>query len=527
MQRSLGFARIDAHEHRQQTLRIAQEVAEHLPSAPPPPEPKRAPGRPKTPRSADEALGSAAAAAALPDSKRARSHVYTHWLLSPYINDILAAFQRTGSFKRAVTVLQREAPDDRYAHLSHSTIRGWFGPDRQLLPHVQRQLGTAATLRGGRGPTRVLSEAPLVEAEIKRVLLEMRTAGAPVNSRVIRWVMHAVMQRMQPALLNYLTLSQSFISDWAREQMQWRWRSRTTAASKLPLDWEEQGVRMAMRIASSLDGGLLPLQLIFQGKTDRVLPPRTAASIAVRVDLTMSDNHWSSQLTMQRYIAEVIMPHAERSIRLHQLDADAKIILVLDAWAVHRSAEFRAFLRAKHPRIHLVFVPANCTSKLQVADVALQRPFKHGISTRFNQWAAEQVAEQIEAGDITGVADQLKMGVLKPLVLQWCVESWSDLCERKQLIIDGWGACCTKLFNVNNPAKRIEAVVAVAAQKLDLEATPAEDEQVYAASSESDDELDTSKPITYGKRTGRARKQPTAFGYKLDSSAIESDSDSF
>ncbi len=74
-----------------------------------------------------------------------------------------------------------------------------------------------------------------------------------MNARVIRWVMRAVMQQMAPALLDSLTLSQTFISRWAREQLQWRWRSRTTAASKLPLDWEVQGVQMAMRIAANME----------------------------------------------------------------------------------------------------------------------------------------------------------------------------------------------------------------------------------------------------------------------------------
>ena len=86
------------------------------------------------------------------------------------------------------------------------------------------------------------------------------------------------------------------------------------------------------------------------------------------------------------------MPYAEACIRKHRLHADAHVILVLDVWSVHKSEEFRLFLRTHHPRIHLVFVPANCTSKLQVADVALQRPFKHAITRRFNENVHHQAA---------------------------------------------------------------------------------------------------------------------------------------
>ncbi len=52
-------------------------------------------------------------------------------------------------------------------------------------------------------------------------------------------------------------------------------------------------------VAASLRGDLLPLQLIFQGKTTRSLPSATPASTAARVDITHSANHWSTQGTMQ------------------------------------------------------------------------------------------------------------------------------------------------------------------------------------------------------------------------------------
>ena len=48
------------------------------------------------------------------------------WFNSPYINDILAVFARTGSARAAVAALQTNAPDDRFARLSHSTVTSWF-----------------------------------------------------------------------------------------------------------------------------------------------------------------------------------------------------------------------------------------------------------------------------------------------------------------------------------------------------------------------------------------------------------------
>lgn len=308
-----------------------------------------------------------------------------------------------------------------------------------------------------------------------------------------------------------------------------RWTYETINSSSVAVIGAEDKRQITACIASSMDGDLLPLQLIFQGKTDRSLPAISPASIAARVDLTRSDNHWSTQETMQRYIAQIIMPHVERSIQQHQLHADAKIILVLDVWAVHKSEEFRRFLRTRYPRIHLVFVPANCTSKLQVADVVLQRRFKHGITSRFNQWAAEKIAAQIAADKVTGIADSLKMGVLKPLVLQWCVDSWSALKEERELITNGWNRCCAMFFNVNDPAKRIEAMAAVAREELEIAAPPGEEEAEEAASEVSggsEDELDVSQPRVFGKQGSRVRKQAANFGYQFSSDAIAVSDDS-
>lgn len=278
-------------------------------------------------------------------------------------------------------------------------------------------------------------------------------------------------------------------------------------------------------VAASLRGELLPLQLIFQGKTERSLPSSTYASAAARVDITHSNNHWSTQETMQRWIVRVLLPHTERMIELHSLDANAHILLLLDCWAVHKSAEFRGWLQQEHPRVHLVFVPANCTSKLQLADVALQRPFKSSITQSFNTWASTTIAEQIKRGEVVGISAQLGMAALKPLVLQWCIESWKGLRERKELILEGWERSCLRLFNITSEQRRIDAVELIALKKLEIDDLPEGVEpDGYAESEDSDSEdgeLDISKPRQFGKQSTREKAQPKRFGYLVDPTRIE------
>ncbi len=62
-------------------------------------------------------------------------------------------------------------------------------------------------------------------------------------------------------------------------------------------------------VSLAASGDLLPLQLIFQGKTIAVVP-KDPGAVATRVKgwhLTMSSNHWSNQQTMREFVDQVIV----------------------------------------------------------------------------------------------------------------------------------------------------------------------------------------------------------------------------
>lgn len=247
------FSRVDLAAYREQQQAVANHLTEHPPPRAVTPPPKRAVGRPKLKRPAVEMLAAAAAADALdlqvPDSKRGR---YTRWFNSPYINDILHAHVLCGgSARHTVAHLRQHAPDERYEHLAHSTVAGWFDKEGKLLEKHQMELdaGRAADLHGGRTPA--FHAVHGAEDTVCDNLLLLRKAGMPLNSHVVRWVMQAVLEK-HPAVLQQLTLSQQFISKFVRNnpRLQFRWRARTTAASKLPDDWEEQGIHMAQRMGA-------------------------------------------------------------------------------------------------------------------------------------------------------------------------------------------------------------------------------------------------------------------------------------
>jgi hypothetical protein len=255
----LPFQRISTHEWRGQIVAVAAAAAATAAAAAavaPPPASKRPVGRPKRALSAHDVL---AAAAATTDSlrpvKKSRGE-YTDWFSSPYINDILREYYRDHRPAMAVQRLRNAAPDDRYDRLTHTTLLGWFDKaTHKLLPRYQAYYDSGQENARQNGPTSAFEEMPGTEDEIKQTLLQMRAAGTAINSSVIRWVMCGIISHRAPvdAKIHSLKFGQQFISAWARKNLKWSWRQATTAASKLPLDWEEQGLQMAMRIAATME----------------------------------------------------------------------------------------------------------------------------------------------------------------------------------------------------------------------------------------------------------------------------------
>jgi len=172
----------------------------------------------------------------------------------------------------------------------------------------------------------------------------------------------------------------------------------------------------------------------------------------------------------------------------------------------------------------------------------LQRPFKHGIRKKFNEWSAVQIANQLnddEGGEnaIVGLSPLLKMATIKPLILKWCIESWNNLQQMpgRQYVKFGWGMCCTTLYNVHDKQKRQEAVAELARAELEVKGyvpDGEENEEENASDSEGEeddekDELDVMKERVFGTRkSDRKKSQVKPFGYQISSDKIALSDDS-
>jgi DDE superfamily endonuclease len=442
---------------------------------------------------------------------------YKDWWATPLIGEIIDTVLRFRSVHRAVKYLKEKYPPysteerGRYDDLSESTVSNWFDDNWKLKP--QFALLIKAKNSGGRRSA--LDAYPDIAEKIKTRLTLLRDAGQALNRPLIRLIMLAIIQKDAPQLMENFKLSMTWVHDFLTNEMGWAWRRATTSKS-LPLNWKDLGVNMLKRcavviaairnnailklhpslminmdqtgvhlvpksnytyekrkkkeiamigeddkraitcvVASSANGDLLPLQLVWQGKTERCHPQVRSTDDAkvhercnaAKWHLTHSQNHWSNIHTMQQYITKIIAPYIAEKIQQHQLPADSKAILMLDCWKVHTGDAFRDFMKASYPNIRLVFIPANCTSKLQIADVALNFPFKSGIRKRFQDWTLKQLSTLIDSSQPLDLSALFGMPTIKPLLLRWIYEVWDNMRLQQTYIMTSW----KKLFELFDP----------------------------------------------------------------------------
>lgn len=93
-------------------------------------------------------------------------------------------------------------------------------------------------------------------------------------------------------------------------------------------------------LSSTAGGELLPLQLVFQGKTTLCLPKKETILEAEKGGhhLAYSHNHWSTEYTMKLFVIKVLRPWFSK---IAKDDPSKRMLWLIDCWSVHTSSTFR------------------------------------------------------------------------------------------------------------------------------------------------------------------------------------------
>lgn len=200
-------------------------------------------------------------------------------------------------------------------------------------------------------------------------------------------------------------------------------------AKQVPLTGLDDKRQITAVLACTLSGDLLPMQVIYAGKTPKCHPD---FQFPASWDITHTHNHWSNAESMLQYVTNVIVPQVKEIREKNGIPSTVPALCILDVFKAHRVDDVKKLF--KDNNIQMVFVPANCTGELQPLDLAGNAEFKNTMKGCFIEWYAEKVNHEDEECDEV----DLRLSVMKPIHAQWLVKSWDALKDNPQAILNGW-----------------------------------------------------------------------------------------
>ena len=184
---------------------------------------------------------------------------------------------------------------------------------------------------------------------------------------------------------------------------------------------------------ATMTGQYLPPQVIYKGKTVRCHPKIDAPK---GWDIWHSDNHWSNEDTMKRYIEKIIVPFISQKRQSLDLPASQPSLAIFDCFRGQTTPDILSLLE-KH-NIIAIQVPANCTDKLQPMDISINKPIKDEMKKRFQSWYAAEVQKQLKEVPVGEVKVDVASTAIKTKSANWTISAWQALEGRPEVAVNGF-----------------------------------------------------------------------------------------
>ncbi|KAL7277451.1 hypothetical protein ACG7TL_008372 [Trametes sanguinea] len=190
-----------------------------------------------------------------------------------------------------------------------------------------------------------------------------------------------------------------------------------------------------LMVGISASGEVLPFQAIYQGTdSSRSLPSRTARGMAEAqelgflFELSRTRTYWATLETMKSYVMKILVPYFEKKKRQFPHRKKIKCIWNIDVWSIHRSEEFRTWMKTSYAWIIVIYIPGGCTPLLQACDVGIQRVLKLAIKRSAHADVVEDTLTQLRVGKAPSeVLVSKKVGVLRDRSVQWLVNGYNAI----------------------------------------------------------------------------------------------------
>ncbi|KAJ6621668.1 hypothetical protein B0H10DRAFT_2187938 [Mycena sp. CBHHK59/15] len=122
----------------------------------------------------------------------------------------------------------------------------------------------------------------------------------------------------------------------------------------------------------------------------------------------------------------------------------------IDCWSVHKSKDFRDWMKKNHPYIIILFIPGGCTSIAQPLNVGIQHLMKLSIKRSAHQDIVEEASVQILAGkSATEIKLNTTVSILRDRSVGWIVQAIKDISD-PALIMKAFEMCKAGEFNFSH-----------------------------------------------------------------------------
>ena len=115
--------------------------------------------------------------------------------------------------------------------------------------------------------------------------------------------------------------------------------------------------------------------------------------------------------TCKNFVKTILSSYLRLQIILLGLPKTQEMIWLIDCWSVHISKNIHGVDEGQLSQVYVY----------QLADVILQRPFKHVFCQESNKYTISMITSQIET--YSNIKVDFKMSTLKPLFCVWLFTS--------------------------------------------------------------------------------------------------------
>lgn len=212
------------------------------------------------------------------------------------------------------------------------------------------------------------------------------------------------------------------------------WTMEKTGTSKVSINGLSDKRNITSVITVDASGEMLPMQLIYSGKTVRSVPKYTFPD---GFHVTQNENHWSTEHTMLEYIEYILKPHLTK-VRAELESPEMPAILLYDVFRAHTTPDVKKKLDELNVIHHQI--PPNMTDHLQPLDVAVNKPIKDFLRNRFSEWYADVVMSSEDTDTELDLEPLKSITTLREIHAGWLGDLYKyfKLPDQMQIIRNGF-----------------------------------------------------------------------------------------